>query len=83
MTEKAPKAALEALHGLVAASMSEALQSGEPVTAAQWTAIANFLKTNGVSATDGLGADADDSFARLMSNAKTLIDAHNGDGRGH
>jgi len=49
MTTRAQEDLLASLHNELARGMLERLQSGEPLTAAEWSAIAKFLKDNDIT----------------------------------
>lgn len=77
MSDMASKALLDALHGMLAESMTKALEDGE-VSPAGWAAISKFLRDNGVLASTGLGKDAGDKFADLMARAAKSIEDYEG-----
>lgn len=66
---KASKDILEQLHDALAAQMLKELGGEVPLTASHWSAIAKFLKDNGI---DSLGDvdDPSDAFAKLVRRAQ-------------
>ncbi|UFS66934.1 hypothetical protein LO749_20795 [Paracoccus denitrificans] len=68
---KAPQEILEALHGAIAQDMLNLIQQGG-ATAAHWSAIAKFLKDNGIDSLGGMGDNEQDAFAKLVAKAREI-----------